>query len=94
MVIENFICILQEVMVLLRSMYVITSIDEVASFLRYGYLSVDNAAAVRKEVMALCTDLRPHALAIVSSFGIPDSYLSPLAFDWIEANSWSNLSSE
>ncbi|XP_078177053.1 acyl-coenzyme A oxidase 3, peroxisomal-like [Carex rostrata] len=85
---------LKEVMGLLRSMYAMTCIDEVASFFRYGYLSVDNGAAVRKEVVALCTDLRPHALAIVSSFGIPDSYLSPIAFDWIEANSWSNLSSE
>lgn len=88
------LCKLQEVMGLLRSMYAMTCIDEVASFFRYGYLSVDNGAAVRKEVVALCTDLRPHALAIVSSFGIPDSYLSPIAFDWIEANSWSNLSSE
>ncbi|KAJ3686147.1 hypothetical protein LUZ61_015311 [Rhynchospora tenuis] len=85
---------LKEVMGLLRSMYAMTCIDEVSSFLRYGYLSVDNAAVVRKEIMALCTDLRPHALAIVSSFGIPDSFLSPIAFDWIEANSWSNLSSE
>ncbi|KAJ4788752.1 Acyl-coenzyme A oxidase [Rhynchospora pubera] len=85
---------LKEVLGLLRSMYAMTCIDEVASFLRYGYLSVDNAAVVRKEVMALCTDLRPHALTIVSSFGIPDSFLSPIAFDWIEANSWSNLSSE
>jgi len=85
---------LKEVMGLLRSMYAMTCIDEVASFFRYGYLSVDNGAAVRKEVVALCTDLRPHALAIVSSFGIPDPYLSPIAFDWIEANSWSNLSSE
>ncbi|KAJ1690797.1 hypothetical protein LUZ63_014952 [Rhynchospora breviuscula] len=85
---------LKEILGLLRSMYAMTCIDEVASFLRYGSLSVDNAAVVRKEVMALCTDLRPHALAIVSSFGIPDSFLSPIAFDWIEANSWSNLSSE
>ncbi|KAJ4770207.1 Acyl-coenzyme A oxidase [Rhynchospora pubera] len=85
---------LKVVMGLLRSMYVMTCIDETASFLQYGHLSVDNAAAVRKEVMALCTDLRPHALAIVSSFGIPDSYLSPIAFDWIEANTWGNLSSE
>ncbi|KAJ8428391.1 hypothetical protein Cgig2_021406 [Carnegiea gigantea] len=47
-----------------------------------------NAAAAREEVMKLCSELRPHALALVSSFGIPGAFLSPIAFDWIEANSW------
>lgn len=73
---------------LLRSMYALICIEEDASFLRYGYLSISNAAAVRKEVIKLCSDLRPHALTVVCSFGIPDSFLSPIAFDWIEANSW------
>lgn len=79
---------LKDVLGLLRSMYALICIEEDASFLRYGYLSLGNSAAVRKEVMKLCSDLRPHALAVVSSFGIPDSFLSPIAFDWIEANSW------
>ncbi|KAL6839414.1 hypothetical protein ACP4OV_030684 [Aristida adscensionis] len=81
---------LKEVLGLLRSLYVMVSIDESASFLRYGYLSRDNVAGVRKEVLKLCSDLRPHALAVVSSFGIPDAFLSPLAFDWIEANALSS----
>ncbi|XP_072982030.1 acyl-coenzyme A oxidase 3, peroxisomal-like [Typha latifolia] len=85
---------LKDVLGLLRSMYALICIEEVASFLRYGYLSVGNAAAVRKEVMTLCSDIRPHAFAIVNSFGIPDAFLSPIAFDWIEANSWSSLSNE
>jgi acyl-CoA oxidase len=55
-------------------------------------LSRDNVATVRKEVMALCSELRLHALAIVSSFGIPDAFLSPLAFDWIQANALSSES--
>jgi len=83
---------LKDVLGLLRSMYVMVCIDESASFLRYGYLSRDNVATVRKEVMMLCSELRPHALAIVSSFGIPDAFLSPLAFDWIEANALSSVS--
>lgn len=83
---------LKDVLGLLRSMYVMTCIDESASFLRYGYLSRDNVATVRKEVMTLCSNLRPHVLAIVSSFGIPDAFLSPLAFDWIEANALSSSS--
>jgi len=84
--------IFQEVLFLLRSLYVMVSIDESASFLRYGYLSRDNVASVRKEVLKLCSELRPHALAVVSSFGIPDAFLSPLAFDWIEANALSTRS--
>ncbi|XP_020675293.1 acyl-coenzyme A oxidase 3, peroxisomal [Dendrobium catenatum] len=84
---------LKDVLELLRSMYALICIEEDASFLRYGYLSLSNAAAVRKEVMKLCSNVRPHALALVSSFGIPDSFLSPIAFDWIEANSWTSSNS-
>ncbi|KAF9588179.1 hypothetical protein IFM89_007868 [Coptis chinensis] len=81
----------QNILGLLRSIYALVSLEEDASFLRYGYLSTENAAAVRKEVTKLCSELRPHALAVVSSFGIPDSFLSPIAYDWIAANSWSSL---
>lgn len=83
---------LKDVLGLLRSMYALVSIEEDSSFLQYGYLSRDSFAAVRKEVMRLCNELRPHALGVVSSFGIPDSFLSPIAFDWIEANSWASPS--
>lgn len=81
----------QNVLGLLRSMYVVTILEEDASFLRYGYLSPDNAVVVRKEVVKLCSELRPHALSVVSSFGIPDALLSPIAFDWVDANSWSSI---
>ncbi|XP_057954148.1 acyl-coenzyme A oxidase 3, peroxisomal-like [Malania oleifera] len=81
----------KNVLGLLRSMYVLVCLDEDAAFLRYGYLSVENAAAVRKEVMKLCGELRPHALALVSSFGIPDAFLGPIAFNWTDANSWSSV---
>uniref|UniRef100_A0A803MW08 Acyl-coenzyme A oxidase n=1 Tax=Chenopodium quinoa TaxID=63459 RepID=A0A803MW08_CHEQI len=82
---------LKDVLALLRTLYALVVLEEDASFLRYGYLSVENAAVVRKEVMKLCSELRPHTLALVSSFGIPDAFLSPIAFDWIEANSWSSV---
>lgn len=75
---------------LLRIMYVLVTLEEDAAFLRYGYLSTNNAAAVRKEVAKLCSELRPNALSLVTSFGIPDAFLSPIAFNWIEANSWSS----
>lgn len=82
---------LQDVLALLRSMYALICLEEDAAFLRYGYLSMDNAAAVRKEVTKLCSELRPHALALVTSFGIPDAFLSPIAFDWIDANAWASV---
>ncbi|KAL8461163.1 hypothetical protein ACS0TY_032587 [Phlomoides rotata] len=80
---------LKNMLSLMRSMYVVTTLDEDAAFLRYGYLTRENAATVRKEVGNLCTEIRPHALSLVTSFGIPDAFLSPIAFDWIAANSWS-----
>lgn len=75
-------------------MYALIILDEDAAFLRYGYLSTENAAAVRKEVTRLCGELRPHALALVKSFGIPDAYLSPIAFNWVDANTWSSIQSQ
>ncbi|CAA2954151.1 acyl-coenzyme A oxidase 3, peroxisomal-like [Olea europaea var. sylvestris] len=82
---------LKNILGLLRSLNVLVTLEEDAAFLRYGYLSTDNAAAVRKEVAKLCSEIRPQALALVSSFGIPDAFLSPIAFDWIAANSWSTV---
>ncbi|KAI4319762.1 hypothetical protein MLD38_033324 [Melastoma candidum] len=74
---------------LVRTMYALVSVEEDAAFLRYGYLSTDNAASVRQEVSKLCSELRPHALVLVNSLGIPDAFLSPIAFDWVATNSWS-----
>ncbi|KAM2527488.1 hypothetical protein TB1_024737 [Malus domestica] len=82
---------LKNVLALLRSMYALICLEEDAAFLRYGYLSTNNVAAVRKEVSRLCGELRPYALALVSSFGIPDAFLSPIAFNWIDSNSWSSV---
>ncbi|KAB5512712.1 hypothetical protein DKX38_029740 [Salix brachista] len=82
---------LKNVLGLLRAMYALICLEEDVAFLRYGYLSTGNAAAVRKEVTKLCGELRPHALALVSSLGIPDAFLGPIAFNWIDANSWSSV---
>ncbi|XWS39386.1 hypothetical protein CRYUN_Cryun18bG0049300 [Craigia yunnanensis] len=81
---------LKDVLGMLRSLYALICLEDVA-FLRYGYLSVDNAATVRREIEKICSELRLHALALVSSFGIPDAFLSPIAFNWIDANSWSSV---
>ncbi|GJW90309.1 acyl-coenzyme A oxidase 3, peroxisomal-like protein, partial [Tanacetum coccineum] len=77
---------LKDILGLMRAMYTTIVMEEDASFLRYGHLSTDNAAVVRKEVPKLCSELRPHALALVSSLGIPDAFLAPIAFNWVEAN--------
>ncbi|XP_009783430.1 acyl-coenzyme A oxidase 3, peroxisomal isoform X3 [Nicotiana sylvestris] len=81
---------LKDILGLVRSMYVLVTLEEDVAFLRYGYLSTDNAAVVRKEVANLCSELRPHALSLVSSFGIPDAFLGPIAFNWVEVNVWSS----
>ncbi|XP_073016740.1 acyl-coenzyme A oxidase 3, peroxisomal-like [Primulina eburnea] len=80
---------LKKILGLMRSMYVSVTLDEDAAFLRYGYLSTEHAATIRKEVSKLCSEIRPYALALVTAFGIPDAFLSPVAFDWVAANSWS-----
>lgn len=72
-------------------MYALICLEEDASFLRYGYLSPENVVAVRQEVKKLCSEIRPHALALVSSFGIPDAFLAPIAYNWVESNSWSTV---
>nr|XP_043624333.1 acyl-coenzyme A oxidase 3, peroxisomal [Erigeron canadensis] len=82
---------LKNILGLMRSMYTTIVMEEDASFLRYGYLSTANAAVVRKEVPKLCSELRPHALSLVSSFGIPDAFLAPIAFNWVDANAWSSV---
>ncbi|KAG9146682.1 hypothetical protein Leryth_005031 [Lithospermum erythrorhizon] len=80
----------KDILSLLRSLYALVTIEEDAAFLRYGFLSTVQAAAIRNEVAMLCTVLRPHALHLVSSFGIPDAFLGPIAFNWVEANSLSS----
>lgn len=58
---------------------------------RYGYLSPKQAQLVHREVATLCTELRPQALHLVDAFGIPQPFLGPIGFDWVEYNSWKNV---
>lgn len=91
LIVFAFFLPLQNVLSLLRSLYILSSMEEDVTFFRYGFLSPDDAAGVRKEVTKLCSELRPNALALVSSFGIPDAFLSPIAFNWVDANAWSSV---
>ncbi|KAJ4976191.1 hypothetical protein NE237_001297 [Protea cynaroides] len=78
----------KNVLGLLRSMYAMICLEEDASFLRYGYLSIENAATVRKEVMKLCSELRPHALSLVgtSNWSSMSRYYGALWYtSWVPA---------
>ncbi len=46
-----------------------------AWFLEHGYLNADDSQALVTEVNELCRELRPHALALVEGFGVPDALL-------------------
>eukprot|EP00250_Pteridium_aquilinum_P020088 c24697_g4_i1 orf=444-797(+) len=72
---------------LLRSLYALSCIEENPIFLRYGYVNSKQSQAIQHEVLGLCARIRPQALALVDSFGIPKPLLGPLAFDWIEHRS-------
>lgn len=78
---------------LLRALYVLKTVDENPVFLRYGYITTEQSQAIQKEIVQLCTDIRPHALALVDSFGIPQPFLGPIASDWIKYNSWEYVNS-
>ncbi|KAK4799251.1 hypothetical protein SAY86_024616 [Trapa natans] len=98
-ILQNFIQVeesatdepLKGILGLLRSMYALVIMEEDPAFLRYGYLSTTNATSLRKEILVLCKEMRPHALALVDSFGIPAALLSPIAFNWVDANAWSSV---
>jgi acyl-CoA oxidase len=54
--------------------------EDMSWFLENGVLEASKARAVRKEVLALCAELRPDAVALVDGFGIPQHLLaSPIA---------------
>jgi acyl-CoA oxidase len=58
---------------------------------RYGYLTPRQSQLIHTEVATLCGELRPEALNLVDSFGLPQSFLGPIASDWVEYNSWKNV---
>ncbi|MCE9673193.1 acyl-CoA dehydrogenase family protein [Myxococcus stipitatus] len=45
-------------------------------FLEHGLMEGNKALAIRKEVVKLCTEVRPDAVALVDAFGIPDTCLA------------------
>jgi acyl-CoA oxidase len=76
---------------LMRTLYVLSAADQGPVFMRYGYLSTTQSQLIAEEVAALCAEVWPHALNLVHSFGIPQSFFGPIASNWIEYNSWANV---
>lgn len=82
---------LKDVLNLLLTLNFMATVDEDPVFLRYGYISSDQSQAVHDEVALLCKELRPHTLPLVESFGLPDHILAPIAFDWVDYESWKHV---
>lgn len=88
-VLESFIAkenateddVLKRVMSQLRAMYALTCIEKHGSwYLEQDYIANVKSKAIRKNIDQLCAELRPEALALVESFGIPDTLLAaPIA---------------
>lgn len=52
--------------------------EDAAWFLEQGYIGKRKSKAIRSRVERLCTELRPHALALVEGFGIPSSRIEEI----------------
>jgi acyl-CoA oxidase len=84
-ILESFVegiaaCEDEEVVPLLNKvcdLYALSTIErERGWFLEHGRLSAPRSKAIIAAVNALCTELRPHALALVDAFAIPDEALA------------------
>ncbi|CAI5961359.1 unnamed protein product [Closterium sp. NIES-65] len=82
---------LKDVLTLLTTVFAMVTVDEDPVFLRYGYVSTEQGQAIHDEVALLCKEVRPHALPLVHAFGLPGHLLGPIAFDWVDFESWKNV---
>jgi len=72
---------LEPVLERLLALFALSRIEQDrAWFLEAGYVTTAKGRAIRAEVEALCSEVRPDALALVNGFGIPDELLgAPIA---------------
>lgn len=65
------------VLSLVRQLYGLSRIERSMSwYLEHGYVRPRKASAIRELVLKICSELRPHSLALVESFGIHPKLLS------------------
>ncbi len=68
---------LKAVLSRLCDLYGLTCLEDASGwFLEHGLLEGSKARAIRKEVVRLCAEVRPDAVALVDAFGIPDTCLA------------------
>jgi acyl-CoA oxidase len=61
----------------LCDLYGLSCLEEASGwFMEHGLLEAAKAKAIRKEVVRLCAEVRPDAVALVDAFGIPDTCLA------------------
>ncbi|KAK4520271.1 uncharacterized protein ATC70_008404 [Mucor velutinosus] len=90
MLIRNFIVTLQndeqltkpenrsmvKVLRLLASLFALHTMEkELSEFLVSGYLSADQSAMLKEQVIALLEQIRPEAVSLVDAFALPDYFL-------------------
>lgn len=73
---------LRQVLEKLSDLYALSCLEAASGwFQENGHLEAAKAKAIRKEVLKLCSELRPEALGLVEGFGIPEACLAaPIAF--------------
>ena len=60
----------------LCTLYALDSIEaDRGWFQEHNRMSGPRAKALRGQINAICAELRPHALALVEGFGIPEEWL-------------------
>ncbi|MDX2194465.1 MAG: acyl-CoA dehydrogenase [Gemmatimonadales bacterium] len=71
----------REALLRLADLYALSMLERHEGwYLANGLFEAPKAKAIRAQVNALCAELRPHAVALVDGFGIPDALLAaPIA---------------
>jgi acyl-CoA oxidase len=76
----------------LCSLYALSCIlDNMGWYLTFNYFTPAKSKAIWEEVNHVCGLIRPHARALVDSFGIPEGLIdAPIAGDWLRAFAYPN----
>jgi len=70
---------LAEMMEKLRSLHALRTIEAARGwYLEQGYLDPAKSKAIRSLVIALCAELRPHAVPLVDAFAVPDAWVGTI----------------
>ncbi|EGC29318.1 hypothetical protein DICPUDRAFT_58874 [Dictyostelium purpureum] len=76
----------QAALQLLVSLYTLNIIEKDPWFLKYGYISSEQAEAITVQVLEICKELVPHCISLTDALGFDNETLGPIANDWISKN--------